>query len=303
MNIQKLFEQFLKEFNNKYVEMYSLENLNKCFDLVSKWIAYMGYPRLTAGLLNAYEIYAPSTQLLRDNFDYIKNTPEAIPQVGDIVVFSKEYNKTAGHTAIATGGGNLKTFTTFSQNDPLKSNSHLVTYNYKYVIGWLRSRKTDFEGKEANTALEECLSQHNALVQQALDKDIFIKSLQEADTKSKLQLNSQQSEIERLRTTIDNQQKNIEDRNNDIVKLNSDISTLKTTLTNKDSQIATLTEQVNKTTQLITLNNELETQRETWFAQEKSYNAQIGQLKNAIPHNKYLLWLYNAIINLDRSLK
>ena len=86
--------------------------------------------------------------------------------------------------------------------------------------------------------------------------------------------------------------------NEDIVKLNSDISTLNDKVLKSSSQIVILVEWAEKMIPLKEKVSYLEEEKAHWALAEKAYN---NQLKWAIPNNKYLLWLYNIIISLDKK--
>ena len=148
------FDDFLNQNNNKYVEAVDPTNPYQCFDLVVAWCIALGLPQnIFAGLLYAYQIFNPSTSLAANHFDYILNTTDAIPQKGDIIVWSKSFNGTAGHTAISTGKGDINTFECLEQNDPIGSNSHLKTYNYDCVIGWLRFKGNPVAGIQVDPTI------------------------------------------------------------------------------------------------------------------------------------------------------
>ena len=68
------------------------------------------------------------------------NTPSYVPIKGDIVVWGGRYNGGPGHVAVATGEGNTDWFKAFSQNVPLRSNSHVVVFNYNHVLGAQRMK-------------------------------------------------------------------------------------------------------------------------------------------------------------------
>jgi len=124
-------EQFVALHEGKFVEAYDPSNPNQCYDLVTAWALFIGLkPPMT---LYAYQIY--------DNppvgFEVIENTLEAVVEPGDIVVWSKNYNGTAGHTAVALEG-NLNNLMVFTQNDPLGAPSIKRTYSYSMIRGWLR---------------------------------------------------------------------------------------------------------------------------------------------------------------------
>lgn len=140
----KAFNQFFEENNNKYVEVVDPSSLNQCFDLVVKWSDELGIPRVFP-FNYAYQIYTSFGVEQAKYFDRIVNSASNSPKEGDIMVFSNNYNWAGGHTGIATGKGSAQGnandwFEMFSQNDPFRSNCHLVIYNYNYVLGWLHPK-------------------------------------------------------------------------------------------------------------------------------------------------------------------
>ena len=105
------------------------------FDLVNRWSTYLGYRPFTG--LYAYGIIDQT----QGNYTKILNSPTAVPQAGDIIVWNSSFGGGFGHTAIATGNGDTNSFESFDQNYPTGSVSHLVRHNYNGVIGWLRPNK------------------------------------------------------------------------------------------------------------------------------------------------------------------
>lgn len=134
--LNSTFDRFLAENNGKFVERVDPGSLNQCFDLAIYWCEYLGFPKsIFSGLINASQIY---TQWTHTQFDKIPNTPEFVPQKGDICVFSG----IPGHVSVATGKGDLNTFESFDQNFPTGSASHLVTHNYNNLLGVQRLKVT-----------------------------------------------------------------------------------------------------------------------------------------------------------------
>lgn len=74
-------------------------------------------------------------------FQKIANTPNNMPQIGDIVFWGTYPFVTgwAGHVAVYTGG-NLYNLVTFDQNYPTNSSCHLQRHSYKGVMGWLHKK-------------------------------------------------------------------------------------------------------------------------------------------------------------------
>ena len=120
---------------------------------ISKWRdkgcdfdGFYGYQCMDLAHQYAVEVHKqdiPSAPAAKDVWDkncvgYTKilNTPEAIPEKGDIIIWGVEAGP-YGHIAIFDNG-DQNSFTSFDQNWPVGSICHLQKHNYKGVIGWLR---------------------------------------------------------------------------------------------------------------------------------------------------------------------
>lgn len=130
------FDDFFKAYNGKSNVGNTPENKGQCVGLVAMWVDNLGLPHIWG---NAEDLYANADS---NFFEKIPNTATAVPIKGDIGVWSSQYNRTVGHTGIATGKGDVNTAEWFVQNDPTGSNCHLRTYSYFAIIGWLRPRVT-----------------------------------------------------------------------------------------------------------------------------------------------------------------
>lgn len=80
-------------------------------------------------------------KLLYENFIKIKNTPEFVPEKGDIFVWNEKRGKGAGHVAICTGEGNTKEFYSYDLNWNGRKKVQKVKHDYKNVLGVLRKKK------------------------------------------------------------------------------------------------------------------------------------------------------------------
>ena len=154
------FNTFLNLWNGKYVSVLSTTS-RECFDLAVKWTDTLGVPHYQNNpspfpYANASQIYTDFSSFQAQYFDRIANTPDAIPQAGDIIVWSASYNGGVGHVGICTTIADINHFQCFEQNDPIGSNSHLKDYNYAYVLGWLRYKQpiTDCPAKLSAMTLE-----------------------------------------------------------------------------------------------------------------------------------------------------
>ncbi len=77
--------------------------------------------------------------VLQELFTRIENTPDLIPQKGDIAVWGEDVGNINGHVAIATGDGDTNWFDSYDQNWG-KKEMHLVTHNYRGFLGVLRPK-------------------------------------------------------------------------------------------------------------------------------------------------------------------
>lgn len=129
------FEEFQKKYTGQKNVGNTPENTGECVGLSSLWMDNFNVPHLYGHAMDLYK--NASTK----DFIKIPNTPEAVVQKGDIVIWGKGYNGTFGHTGIATGTNtDANRFDCFQQNDPLNSTPHIKNYNYAYVTGWLRPK-------------------------------------------------------------------------------------------------------------------------------------------------------------------
>ncbi|HEX9504161.1 MAG TPA: CHAP domain-containing protein [Patescibacteria group bacterium] len=130
--MQDKFNQFLGKYEGQGDVGDTTENKSQCVGLIEVWTDFLGLSHTWGNaddlLTNANTTY----------FQIIPNTPDNIPQIGDIVCFSRDFNGTVGHTGISTGIGDTNNFDLFEQNDPVGGVCQKKTYNYQFVQGWMR---------------------------------------------------------------------------------------------------------------------------------------------------------------------
>jgi surface antigen len=131
----------LTEFKNKYLgkqveyHSYGAGALNQCVDLVNKYIVdVLGYDHIIG--TNAKDF---KDRFNKEQFTWIPNTPEAVPQKGDIVVWNGRVGGGAGHVAIVLDA-NVNTFTSLDQNWSKVERVTIEDHNYNNVSGWLRPK-------------------------------------------------------------------------------------------------------------------------------------------------------------------
>ena len=132
-------QDFIKKYNWRAIDYDGVWGA-QCVDLVRQYIkevlnAVQPPAVGDKGAAHLWDNYLPQ------HYDRFVNTLWAIPQPGDIVIWNRNTGGGHGHVAIIESAS-LMSFRAFSQNDPMGSYSHLRTYYYKNVIGWLRAKKT-----------------------------------------------------------------------------------------------------------------------------------------------------------------
>jgi hypothetical protein len=131
--------RFIDNTIGQFIEVSSASALYQCFDLCYFWVFCLDFPKATIQHQYAYEVYTQANEFTRQYFDIIPNTPEAVPQEGDLVVWNKTATNTAGHIGIAIDGTTSK-FKVFEQNAPTGTNAHIQERNYTNVLGFLRPK-------------------------------------------------------------------------------------------------------------------------------------------------------------------
>lgn len=139
--------EFIAKYNGKYIDFDGMFG-DQCFDLYRQYCGeYLEVPQSPpTGSLGAKEIW---NNYLKDFFVAIPNSPLAVPQPGDIMIFGKPYGKYVdkttgevkyyGHVGIVWDA-NVMSYHLFEQNNPTDSPCHLAQHSYIGVLGWLRRK-------------------------------------------------------------------------------------------------------------------------------------------------------------------
>jgi hypothetical protein len=145
--MQDKLNQFILNLQGQFVEVSDRTNIYQCMDLAYLWVFALGYPKSTIQKLYASEVFTQPTDLTRQYFDLLPNTPAFIPQDGDIAVFSNKVLLNGsyvdvGHIGVALGGGTVSYFRCFEQNWPIGTYPaiRLRNYNTPKLLGVLRPK-------------------------------------------------------------------------------------------------------------------------------------------------------------------
>lgn len=141
-------QEFIDINNGKFVEVAGSANaLNQCVDLANAYLRdVLDHPMVK--WTNAIDFPEKLT-----DFEWIENTPLAVPKQGDLMIFFGYY----GHISIFHEG-DVNTFRSFDQNFPENSPAHIQEHNYNNVFGWLRSPEKENMVEVPNEKFEELVN-------------------------------------------------------------------------------------------------------------------------------------------------
>ena len=137
-------DQFFGKYDQKPIDFDGYYGY-QCMDLYRQFVEEsLGFPQSppVAGAVDVWVTY------LKEHFDRIDNTLEAIPVKGDIIIWGYDVGKW-GHIAVCKDGDQMS-FTSFDQNWPsqgyVDANGnfqgtgvcHFQGHSYNGVLGWLR---------------------------------------------------------------------------------------------------------------------------------------------------------------------
>ncbi|MBQ6450003.1 CHAP domain-containing protein [bacterium] len=135
------FTDFIAKYQGKKID-YDGAYGAQCVDLFRfycKEVLGINQPKGVTGAKDLWTNYLTDPNLY-NNFERIVNTPDFVPQPGDVWIWTANYGK-YGHVAIESyATATISKFQCFSQNDPSESACVLKDYAYKYVYGVLRPK-------------------------------------------------------------------------------------------------------------------------------------------------------------------
>jgi hypothetical protein len=113
----------------------------QCVDLIKHFVKnVLGVEPQSIG--NAIEYYnkRKSSSYLTDNFKWIDNSAEFIPDKGDVCVFTSKSGN--GHVSVATGEGTTSYFYSYDQNYPKGQHEPMtkIKHTYTSFLGVLRPK-------------------------------------------------------------------------------------------------------------------------------------------------------------------
>lgn len=134
IDVQAIFDKYYKQ----KVEAEDPSNAFQCMDWAFKYCDELGIPREAIRHLYAFQAWVKPNDLTLRYFDYIPNTPNGVPILGDVLIFDTGVGP-AGHISV-TQKGDINSTTSMDQN----WNGHLyceyIQHPYDNILGWLRPK-------------------------------------------------------------------------------------------------------------------------------------------------------------------
>lgn len=208
---------FIAKYNGQGNVGNTAENKGQCVGLVMVWLVdTLGNPHIWG---HAKDLMANAD---RNAYEVITNTPDGVPQAGDVICWNGRMGGGYGHTAIVTKA-DVNTFEVFEQNtNPLTC--HLHTYpSYSNVQGWIRSKKNQVMAVISQDELDAIRNRRDELYNQ----------LQEETAKNnelKTNLENEQKKSQELREANDKLTKADADTGAELLDVSHERDNYKSTL-------------------------------------------------------------------------
>lgn len=174
-------QEFFDKYNNKGIDFDGYYGF-QCMDLAHQFAVEVNSQDFPAAPA-AKDVWGKTIA----GYDKIANTPDGVPQKGDIIIWGTGVGA-YGHIAVFDHG-NQNAFTSFDQNWPLNSLCHYQNHNYNGVLGWLRVKVAPSQSPPV---------QHLEITDQTKIPQIDNKEVQQI----KSELQSKNSRIQELDATI-----------------------------------------------------------------------------------------------------
>lgn len=159
-------EQFIKKYDGKPIDTDGAYG-PQCMDLMNQYtVDVLGLPLNTLAAPTAYQSYLYGDP----DFERISNANGNAPEPGDIIYWDTRVGE-SGHVAVYVSGWGNKEFTSFDQNWPVGSISHLQNHDYYGVTGWLRYKNTPMTEEERKTLYGQIKELREAI--QKLNDEVF----------------------------------------------------------------------------------------------------------------------------------
>lgn len=196
--------EFITKWTGKHVDVDGIYP-DQCMDLMHQYLmdVFDFSPDVNAAV-GAYDVF---TEYKWSNlFERIYNTPDGIPQKGDLIFWDHGVGAW-GHVAIFVDG-DIDFFNSFDANWPIGSLPHIQSHNYSNAAGWLRPKQQ---------ATDDMIS---------IDKAVFEELVTKATAYDKF-AKSGYTQIEQVLSEVKQLEQEISDKGKDIDVLKAENAHLK----------------------------------------------------------------------------
>lgn len=238
------FQQFSENIPNQAIEVSDKSNIYQCMDLAYLWLFVLGFPKATIQHLYAYEVFTKASELTRKYFEVIPNTPDFIPEEGDLGVFGTEVG-VAGHICIIRKGSTLAKIQSLDQNWNGVQKAVNVTHNYGGKNGFLGVLRPRWE------LVDSCLIANNKDGSKLFDKLVHNSGLAD-ETVKYLGLSENADNV-----SFDNIKNSLEARDGKLTTCKNELSTRGEELAKALQEIQNRIEQVSRLSTTLSEREEL----------------------------------------------
>lgn len=247
------FDEFINKYDGKKIDYDGFHD-GQCVDLYRQYVKeVLEFPQSppVEGAKDVWDTY------LKDKYTRVANTPDGIPDKGDIVIWNSGAG-TYGHIAIFIEG-TTGSFKSFDQNWPAGSSCHIQRHYYSNVLGWLKPVKrednmiTDEQKRILKFLQEQNATEGDVRAGIGYVRDKTVERL-ETDVKSlKTQVNDlikrtseQDLSIKELSQKLKEAQQSIDNYQTDLKTANSKITRLEKQIETKEQELVASKEVANK---------------------------------------------------------
>lgn len=203
MNLQT----FIDKYRGKEIDWDGAYD-GQCVDLFRQYnhdVLEIDQPNAVVGAADFWANYDTDPNL-HNNFSKIANTPDLIPQEGDVAVWNKRMGGGYGHIAVCTGEGDVDYFESFDQNWSKISYCEIVLHTYSSFYGVLRPKGKTMSDTECTKQLEECKSDNQTKSEQMknLEEQIVGKDQEISDLKIELgeEQDARKGDLQKIATKL-----------------------------------------------------------------------------------------------------
>ena len=232
------FKQFIENIPNQAVEVSDKNNIYQCMDFAYLWLFVLGFPKATIQHLYAYEVFTKATDLTRKYFEVIPNTPEFVPEQGDLGIFGTEVG-VAGHICVIDEGSTQSKVVSWDQNWAGIQRATKTTHTYGGKNGFLGVLRPRWE------MVDSCLISSNDEGKKLFEK--LVKKATTADETVKylgLAENADSVDFSTIKNSLEAREGKLTTCKTELTTRESELAGAKQEIENREEQVGRVKEQL-----------------------------------------------------------